>query len=176
MNLEVLMSVIEVFDPPMCCSTGVCGPSVDPALATFAGDLSALAERGVSVARHNLSQEPKAFAEDSVIRELLRERGDGVLPVVKVNGEIVSSGRYPTRNELDAWTSASKFSELDATTTELGASSSAERSDAPATCCSPAPASDALDDTASSSPCCGGSASDGRLAVSVLAEGSACGG
>ncbi len=26
------MSVIEIFDPAMCCSTGVCGPSIDTEL------------------------------------------------------------------------------------------------------------------------------------------------
>ncbi len=33
------MTTIEVFDPAMCCSTGVCGPQVDPDLARFAADL-----------------------------------------------------------------------------------------------------------------------------------------
>jgi AhpD family alkylhydroperoxidase len=113
------MSVIEVFDPPMCCSTGVCGPSVDPALATFAGDLGALADQGVSVTRYNLSQEPKAFAEDSMVRELLHERGDDVLPVVRVNGVLRSSGRYPTRDELNAWAGAEDSGVLDAVTAEL---------------------------------------------------------
>ena len=33
------MSVtIRVFDPAMCCSTGVCGPSVEPDLARFAAE------------------------------------------------------------------------------------------------------------------------------------------
>lgn len=113
------MSVIEVFDPPMCCSTGVCGPSVEPALATFAADLGALIDQGVSVTRYNLSQEPKAFAEDSMVRELLHERGDGVLPVVRVNGQLRSSGRYPTRDELNAWTGTGDSNDLDTTTAEL---------------------------------------------------------
>jgi len=26
------MKTIEIFDPAMCCSSGVCGPSVDPKL------------------------------------------------------------------------------------------------------------------------------------------------
>jgi len=82
------MATVEVFDPPMCCSTGVCGPSVDPALATFAGDLTWLADQGASVARYNLSQEPQAFAESTMIRELLMNRGDDALPAVVVDGEL----------------------------------------------------------------------------------------
>ena len=117
---EALMTTVEVFDPPMCCSTGVCGPSVDPALATFASDLSWLAEQGASVERYNLSQEPKAFAESDLVRELLAERGDEALPAVVVDGELRSSGRFPTRNELARWSLSDAAPEtLDAVTTEL---------------------------------------------------------
>ncbi len=114
------MSTIEVFDPPMCCSTGVCGPSVDPALAKFAADLTQLTEQGITVTRHNLSQEPKAFVDDNLIRDLLNERGEDVLPVILVNGELRSSGRYPARDELDVWVlTGERVSELDAATAEL---------------------------------------------------------
>jgi AhpD family alkylhydroperoxidase len=114
------MTTVEVFDPPMCCSTGVCGPSVDPALATFAADLTWLADQGAAVERHNLSQEPKAFAERDLIRGLLTERGENALPAVVVAGELRSSGRYPTRNELIEWSlGAAPSDSLDAATTEL---------------------------------------------------------
>lgn len=114
------MTTVEVFDPPMCCSTGVCGPSVDPALATFASDLSWLANQGTSVERHNLSQEPKAFAESELVRQLLAERGDDALPAVVVDGELRSSGRIPTRSELAGWSLVSAPPDtLDAVTTEL---------------------------------------------------------
>jgi AhpD family alkylhydroperoxidase len=117
---ESLMTTVEVFDPPMCCSTGVCGPSVDPALATFASDLSWLADQGASVERHNLSQEPKAFAESDLVRELLGERGDEALPAVVVDGEVRSWGRIPNRSELARWSLASApLDTLDAVTTEL---------------------------------------------------------
>jgi len=55
---------IEVYDPPMCCSSGVCGPRVDPVLPRFAGDLKWLQEQGIEVARHNLAQQPLAFANN----------------------------------------------------------------------------------------------------------------
>jgi AhpD family alkylhydroperoxidase len=114
------MTTVEVFDPPMCCSTGVCGPSVDPALATFAADLSWLADQGVVVERHNLSQEPKPFAESDLVRGLLAERGDEALPAVVVAGELRSSGRFPTRAELAEWSIAgSPVDALDPVTAEL---------------------------------------------------------
>lgn len=54
---------LEVFDPAVYCSTGVCGPSVDPDLARFAGDLQWLSSDGVHVTRYNLATEPQAFAD-----------------------------------------------------------------------------------------------------------------
>lgn len=56
------MNELLVFDPALCCSTGVCGPEVDPALVSFAADLEWLRTRGVQVRRFNLAQEPGAFA------------------------------------------------------------------------------------------------------------------
>ena len=114
------MAMVEVFDPPMCCSTGVCGPSVDPALAAFAADLGWLAEQGVVVERHNLSQEPKAFADSDLVRGLLAERGDEALPAVVVDGSLRSAGRYPSRAELAGWALRTGVGDgLDAVTAEL---------------------------------------------------------
>ncbi|MDZ7676375.1 MAG: arsenite efflux transporter metallochaperone ArsD [Acidimicrobiales bacterium] len=94
---------IEVFDPAMCCSTGVCGPSVDPALAVFAGDLDWLGEQGVEVDRFNLGQEPGLFVENEQVKALLDVDGEAALPAVFADGELQSSGRFPTRDELASW-------------------------------------------------------------------------
>ncbi|TVR65276.1 MAG: arsenical resistance operon transcriptional repressor ArsD [Gemmatimonadales bacterium] len=97
------MPQVRVFDPAMCCSTGVCGPSVDAQLVRFAADLDWLKEQGVSVERFNLSQEPAAFVSDADARSTLQTQGEGGLPLVKVDGKVKSSGRYPSRKELAAW-------------------------------------------------------------------------
>lgn len=97
------MTVIRVFDPAMCCSTGVCGPSVDPQLVRFAADLDWLKTQGVSVERFNLSQQPAAFAEDAAVKAALEAKGEAGLPLVRVNGEVKSIGVYPSRDELAAW-------------------------------------------------------------------------
>ncbi|MFN7150053.1 MAG: arsenite efflux transporter metallochaperone ArsD [Microthrixaceae bacterium] len=94
---------IQVFDPAMCCSTGVCGPSVDPALAAFAGDLDWLAQQGVEVSRVNLGQEPGLFVENEQVKTLLDTDGEAALPAVFVDGELRSSGRFPSRDELASW-------------------------------------------------------------------------
>ncbi len=91
---------IRVFDPPMCCPTGVCGPSVDPELARFAADLDWLKRQGIEVERNNLTQQPKAFTATPVVMEALDKRGNGCLPLTMADGKIVCEGRYPTREML----------------------------------------------------------------------------
>lgn len=96
------MSVtIRVFDPAMCCSTGVCGPSVDPELARFAADVDWLQKQGVTVERFNLSQQPGAFAETAAVKEALG-RGTEVLPLVLVGDRVAVEGAYPSRETLAA--------------------------------------------------------------------------
>lgn len=102
------MVKLTVYDPALCCSTGVCGPEVDPALVRFAADLEWLRARAVDVRRFNLAQEPAAFARSALVRRKLQEEGTGCLPLLVVGTQVVSSGRYPSRSELAAW------SEIDA--------------------------------------------------------------
>ena len=97
------MSTVQVFDPPMCCATGVCGPTVDPNVVQFAADLDWLATRGVTVRRFNLAQEPTNFAENAAVKALLARSNGAELPAIVVNGAVVASGRYPTRDELAAF-------------------------------------------------------------------------
>lgn len=94
------MTQIDVFDPPMCCSSGVCGPEVDPLLAAFAADVDWLTTQGVRVTRHNLAQEPQAFVSNPLVQETLQREGDACLPLVLVNGEIAGRGAYPRRDQL----------------------------------------------------------------------------
>ena len=96
-----MSAIIRVFDPAMCCSTGVCGPQVDPELSRFAADLGWLQKQGVSVERYNLSQQPGVFAETVAVKEALA-RGTQVLPLVLVGERIAVEGAYPSRETLAA--------------------------------------------------------------------------
>jgi Arsenical resistance operon protein ArsD len=95
---------LEIFDPPLCCSSGVCGPSVDPALLKFAGALAWLRRQGVVIERRNLAQEPEAFAACAAVKRLLDERGEKALPVTLVDGRVIGVGAYPAKEELAAAT------------------------------------------------------------------------
>jgi arsenite methyltransferase len=98
------MKTIEIFDPPMCCSTGVCGPSIDPVLPRFVADLHWLANQGVQVNRYNLAQEPQAFAANENVKAVLTKDGNECLPLILINGEVASKGVYPDRRQLAEWT------------------------------------------------------------------------
>ena len=93
---------VQVFDPAMCCSTGICGPAVDPKLVQFAADLDWLKSEGVIVQRYNLSQNPAAFAENELVRAALADQGEAALPLLLANGRVAVTGRYPDRRELGA--------------------------------------------------------------------------
>ena len=97
------MKTIQVFDPPMCCSTGVCGPEVDPVLAAVSGFLHRAKEQGCSVDRFNLAQQPIAFVENEKVRSLIEQDGVDALPLVFVDGELKLKGRYPNEAERTDW-------------------------------------------------------------------------
>lgn len=101
---ETPMSRIEIYDKPMCCSTGVCGPQVDPVLPRFAADLEWLKSQGNLVERFNLSQQPQAFVENRAVHELLETYGTDCLPVIVVDGRLKSRSGYPSREMLALWT------------------------------------------------------------------------
>mgnify|MGYP001476056149 FL=1 len=97
-----LSGTVLVFDPAMCCPTGLCGPGVDPALLTIARDLRWLESQGVTVERHGLAQSPDVFVAQSKVAGLMQAFGDNGLPATLVNGEVLTFGKYPTRDELVA--------------------------------------------------------------------------
>jgi len=98
------MSKVQVYDKAMCCSTGVCGPQVDPVLPRFAADLDWLKSQGNSVTRFNLSQNPTEYADNEVVRKMLADEGVECLPLVIVDDRVVSRSEYPSRENLAMWT------------------------------------------------------------------------
>jgi arsenite methyltransferase len=92
---------VELFEPAMCCQSGVCGPSVDQALIDIREDLRwARHQPGVIVSRHNLASDPDAFVSNAKVTGLMAAFGEQALPALLVNGDIVLHGRYPSREEL----------------------------------------------------------------------------
>lgn len=94
------MPKLEVFDPPMCCSTGICGSSDNPTLVTFASDLEWLKKQGIEVLRYGITLEPVKFLKNEAVQSILNVEGNSSLPIITIDGEIVSKGHYCSRLEL----------------------------------------------------------------------------
>ena len=97
------MKKLQVFDPALCCSTGVCGVDVDQALVGFAADVDWAKQNGAQIERFNLAQQPLAFAENATVKAFLESAGQEGLPLFLVDDAVVLSGRYPSRDELIKW-------------------------------------------------------------------------
>ena len=94
------MPELNVYDPPMCCSTGVCGPETDDTRVNFSGALRWLRRHGVEVTRYNPSTTPEAFMDTQIVYDALMSEGQDVLPLLILDGEIVHKGDYPSKEAL----------------------------------------------------------------------------
>ena len=97
------MSTIQIFDPALCCNTGVCGVDVDQQLLSFAADVDWAKKKGAQIERFNLAQQPLVFAGNAVVSAFLQRSGDQALPLILIDGEVALAGRYPQRAELARW-------------------------------------------------------------------------
>jgi hypothetical protein len=103
------MKTLKIYDPAMCCSTGVCGPDVDTELVQLANYLKGLDACAVKVERYNLSQEPVAYTSGPVA-EALKDKGTEALPFVMIDDEVISSGTYPDLEKLTGLLGTSEVS------------------------------------------------------------------
>ena len=97
------MRKMQIFEPAMCCPTGLCGASIDPELLRVTTVLNTLKEAGAVVDRFNLTSAPMEFVNNQSVAEYLKKFGPDKLPVVAVDGIIVIAGRYPTNLEFTNW-------------------------------------------------------------------------
>lgn len=115
------MTNIQVFDPSLCCSSGVCGVDVDQQLVDFAANVDWAKQNGANIERFNLAQQPMAFAENPVVKAFLESSGAEGLPLILVDGALALTGRYPTRSELMRWLKIDAISEQNAELIAIGA-------------------------------------------------------
>jgi len=142
------MITLTVYDPAMCCATGLCGTDVDQRLVDLAADLDWLKAQGVSVQRFGLSREPAEFAANDTIRQIMQDSEGDDLPVFLIDGALKAKARYPSRAELAEWAGIAHTR-----TTQAPTASS---------CCSPA--------REEASGCCGSA----NAAPKKVATGSCC--
>ena len=121
--------MIQVFEGPLCCNTGVCGPDPDQALVNFTADLDWLQHQGVAIRRANLAQDPAAFADSDLARSFRQKVGASGLPLIVVDDVTVVTGRYPSRSEL------ARIAGLEAPTDVAASGCCSEDSPTSAGCC-----------------------------------------
>lgn len=91
---------IDIFDPEMCCSTGVCGTSPDKELIRVGEMVEWLKAQGHTVTRFMLSRNPDAFVSNKQVYDRVLKDGVKSLPMVMVEGKLCTVGRYPQSDEL----------------------------------------------------------------------------
>jgi hypothetical protein len=94
------MKKMTIYEPAMCCSTGLCGVSVNSELLRISTVLDKLTKDGIDVERFNLTNSPQEFINNNVINDFINTNGVDLLPAIVVDGEIVMTGRYPSNDEF----------------------------------------------------------------------------
>ena len=94
------MKKMRIYEPAMCCSTGLCGVSFDPELLRISTVIDTLKKNGIDVKRFNLSNSPQEFIENRLVNSFINAKGVDGLPITFLDDEIVITGRYPTNEEF----------------------------------------------------------------------------
>lgn len=152
------MKTIEIYDPAMCCATGVCGPSVDTELLRVATVVDTLKKQGVDIKRFNLASEPQAFISNKIINDLLMQDND-ILPVTLVDGAVAKTKKHLSNDEFSTLTgilsvnapqpAAACCSGTPDDTTEACCSGAEESAGSACCCCA-----DADEEKEETAPCC----------------------
>ncbi len=93
-------AIVELFDPPMCCPTGLCGPTLDQTLLDVNEMILALQAEGVGVERYQMTSHPQAFLNNADVMSLVRDKQMAALPITAVRGKVVKAGAYPSLSEV----------------------------------------------------------------------------
>lgn len=99
-DTSTMKAEIEIFDPPMCCSTGLCGPTLDQTLLDVEEMILQLQKEGRRVHRYQMTSEPQAFLHNAEVMALVRARPLDALPITIVNGRVIKTGAYPEETDV----------------------------------------------------------------------------
>lgn len=99
-NMADKTAVIEFYDPPMCCPTGLCGPELDQTLLDVSEMVQVLQDEGIAVERYQMTSHPYKFMDNNEVMRLVHEQQMEALPITAVHGQIIKIGVYPTLSEL----------------------------------------------------------------------------
>lgn len=94
---------VKIYDPALCCPTGLCGVNIDPELMRIAVVIESLKKKGVVIERFNLRDHPQVYVENKVINAFLMEESAEVLPITTLNDKVVLTKQYPSNKQIATW-------------------------------------------------------------------------
>lgn len=94
------MKKMYIYEPAMCCDTGLCGVSVDPELLRLSTVINTLKKHDIKIQRYNLNNFPMEFVENETVNKMINEKGVEILPITIVDNEVVKTQVYPTNEEI----------------------------------------------------------------------------
>jgi hypothetical protein len=98
--ISIAPSDVEFFDPPMCCPTGLCGPTLDQTLLDLNEMIMSLQRENLRVERYQMTSNPNAFLGNTEVMKLVREKQMEALPIIVVRGKVIKVGAYPSADEI----------------------------------------------------------------------------
>ena len=98
-----MAKTILIYEPTLCCSSGVCGPNPDQALIELQDTLAKAKELGITTERYMITSHPKKFTENPEVMKLMQQKQLAALPITEVDGKIIKSGSYPSFDELNKY-------------------------------------------------------------------------
>jgi hypothetical protein len=128
------MKKIEIFEVALCCSTGVCGPSVNEDLLRITAAVNKINSSGGNAIRYNLNSNPEVYVKNATVNDLLVKEGETVLPITLLDGTVVKTKAYPSNSELAEWSSIPLESEN--STSGCGCNSACCSGGSESDCCS----------------------------------------
>lgn len=100
--------LLEIFEPALCCDSGVCGPAPDKSMFDLQHTLNVVKEAGCEVKRYAINKAPAVFVQNKVVSEFIRKKGVDKLPLVLLDGEVILTGKYPGFKDLEQYIPALK--------------------------------------------------------------------
>ena len=91
---------VKLFDPPLCCPSGLCGPALDQTLLDVSEMILTLQAEGVNVERYQMTSHPQAYLNNSEVMQLVRDRQMDALPITVVHSRVIKFGAYPLLAEV----------------------------------------------------------------------------
>ena len=82
----------------MCCASGLCGPNIDPALIEIQHIMKDLKKKygeAIEISRIDMNTNFNLFLDNWDVFEKVNTQGLYVLPITKINGNIIAEAHYP---------------------------------------------------------------------------------